>query len=172
MVCSKMSFPALLALASAFVAPFQGPVPEPYAPAAPAAGFTLTAAGISAATLGAPAGPAASTNYTGPLLALAAGALAGGWAARVSTAAVAAEGAKVDAKTVKKLRDLTGAGMMDCKKALVDANGDFDAASEELRKKGLASAEKKASRKASEGIVETYIHTDANGDFDAASEEL
>jgi elongation factor Ts len=79
----------------------------------------------------------------------------------VSTAAVSAEGAKVDAKTVKKLRDLTGAGMMDCKKALVDANGDFDAASEELRKKGLASAEKKASRKASEGIVETYIHTGA-----------
>jgi len=67
----------------------------------------------------------------------------------------------IDAKTVKKLRDLTGAGMMDCKKALVDAEGDFDIASEELRKKGLASAEKKASRKASEGIIETYIHTGA-----------
>jgi elongation factor Ts len=69
--------------------------------------------------------------------------------------------AKVDAKVVKKLRDQTGAGMMDCKKALVDAEGDFEAASEALRKKGLASAEKKASRKASEGIVETYIHTGA-----------
>jgi len=67
----------------------------------------------------------------------------------------------VDAKTVKKLRDATGAGMMDCKKALVEADGDEEAATEALRKKGLASADKKASRKASEGIVETYIHTGA-----------
>jgi len=67
----------------------------------------------------------------------------------------------IDAKTVKALRDQTGAGMMDCKKALQDAEGNFDEASEALRKKGLASAEKKASRKASEGIVETYIHTGA-----------
>jgi len=66
---------------------------------------------------------------------------------------------KVDAKIVKQLREMTGAGMMDCKKALVDAGGNFDTAAEELRKKGLASAEKKASRKASEGIIETYIHT-------------
>merc|ERR1719231_854199 len=65
----------------------------------------------------------------------------------------------VDAKDVKKLREATGAGMMDCKKALVDADGDFEAASEALRKKGLASAEKKASRQALEGIIETYIHT-------------
>merc|ERR1712176_958502 len=50
---------------------------------------------------------------------------------------------------------------MDCKKALVDADGDETVATEALRKKGLASAEKKATRKASEGIVETYIHTGA-----------
>merc|ERR1719424_1458624 len=67
----------------------------------------------------------------------------------------------VDAKTVKKLRDLTGAGMMDCKKALVEFNEDFDAATEALRAKGLASADKKASRAAKEGIIETYIHTGA-----------
>ena len=68
---------------------------------------------------------------------------------------------KADAKTVKKLRDATGAGMMDCKKALVENGGDMDAAMEFLRKKGLASAEKKASRAAKEGIIETYIHTGA-----------
>jgi len=67
----------------------------------------------------------------------------------------------VDAKTVKKLRDATGAGMMDCKKALVDASGDVETATEALRKKGLASAEKRAGRAASEGIIETYIHTGA-----------
>merc|ERR1719271_325803 len=50
---------------------------------------------------------------------------------------------------------------MACKTALVEANGDIEAATEALRKKGLASAEKKASRKASEGIIETYIHTGA-----------
>merc|ERR1719171_865178 len=68
---------------------------------------------------------------------------------------------KVDAKTVKKLRDATGAGMMDCKKALVENDMDMDAAMEFLRKKGLAQADKKASRAAKEGIVETYIHTGA-----------
>ena len=51
--------------------------------------------------------------------------------------------------------------MMDCKKALVDNNGDVEAAMEFLRKKGLASAEKKSSRAAKEGIIETYIHTGA-----------
>merc|ERR1719199_1497075 len=51
--------------------------------------------------------------------------------------------------------------MMDCKRALVDAGGDEEAATEALRAKGLASADKKASRKASEGIIETYIHTGA-----------
>jgi len=67
----------------------------------------------------------------------------------------------ISAKDVKKLRDATGAGMMDCKKALVDNDGDYEAATEELRKKGLASADKKASRAAKEGIIETYIHTGA-----------
>lgn len=67
----------------------------------------------------------------------------------------------VDAKTVKQLRDATGAGMMDCKKALVDTEGDFEAATEFLRKKGLAIAAKKADRAAKEGIIETYIHTGA-----------
>lgn len=67
--------------------------------------------------------------------------------------------AVVNAAMVKELREATGAGMMDCKKALVENNEDMVAATEELRKKGLASAEKKASRKAKEGIIETYIHT-------------
>merc|ERR1719380_136152 len=76
-------------------------------------------------------------------------------------AVVAAEAVKADAKTVKKLRDATGAGMMDCKKALVEHEGDMEAATEYLRKKGLASADKKASRAAKEGIIDTYIHTGA-----------
>lgn len=69
--------------------------------------------------------------------------------------------AAIDAKTVKSLRDATGAGMMDCKKALLEADGDMVVATETLRKKGLASADKKASRAAKEGIIETYIHTGA-----------
>ena len=67
----------------------------------------------------------------------------------------------VDAKTVKSLRDATGAGMMDCKKALLENDGDVEAATEFLRKKGLASAEKKSGRATKEGIIETYIHTGA-----------
>lgn len=72
---------------------------------------------------------------------------------------VATMQATIDAKTVKSLRDATGAGMMDCKKALMEHNGDIAKATEMLRQKGLASAEKKASRAAKEGIIETYIHT-------------
>ena len=67
--------------------------------------------------------------------------------------------AKVDAKFVKELREKTGAGMMDCKKALVESEGDVEAAVAWLRQKGLASAGKKAGRVASEGLVESYIHT-------------
>ncbi|MEL7083920.1 MAG: translation elongation factor Ts [Cyanobacteria bacterium P01_A01_bin.3] len=67
--------------------------------------------------------------------------------------------AKVDAKTVKELRDKTGAGMMDCKKALVESEGNVEEAIAWLRQKGLASAGKKAGRVASEGLVESYIHT-------------
>ncbi|MGI6169449.1 MAG: translation elongation factor Ts [Christensenellales bacterium] len=59
---------------------------------------------------------------------------------------------------VKELRGRTGAGMMDCKKALVEANGDVDKAIEILREKGLSAAAKKAGRIASEGVVDSYIH--------------
>ena len=58
----------------------------------------------------------------------------------------------VTAKMVKELREMTGAGMMDCKKALNETNGDMDAAVEYLRKNGQAKAEKKASRIAAEGL--------------------
>ena len=66
----------------------------------------------------------------------------------------------ISATDVKRLRDLTGAGMMDCKKALVDSSGDLDKAQELLRTKGLASARKRQGRQASEGVVESYIHGD------------
>lgn len=64
----------------------------------------------------------------------------------------------IDAKTVKELRDRTGAGMMDCKEALADSNGDIDKALDFLRKKGLKTASKKSSRETSEGVVGSYIH--------------
>lgn len=65
---------------------------------------------------------------------------------------------EITAAMVKELRERTGAGMMDCKKALVDANGDAEKAVELLRERGLAKAAKKAGRLASEGIVDAYIH--------------
>lgn len=64
----------------------------------------------------------------------------------------------ISAQQVKELREATGAGMMDCKKALVETNGDMDKAVDYLREKGLAAAAKKAGRIAAEGIVESYIH--------------
>ena len=64
----------------------------------------------------------------------------------------------IDAKLVKSLRERTGAGMMDCKKALVDSKGDLDLAIDFLRKSGIAKAEKKSSRAANEGLVVSYIH--------------
>ena len=64
----------------------------------------------------------------------------------------------VEAKLVKTLRERTGAGMMDCKKALVEANGDLDSALDHLRKAGIAKAAKKSSRVANEGIIFSYIH--------------
>ncbi len=67
----------------------------------------------------------------------------------------------IQAKTVKELRDKTGAGMMDCKKALVESNGDMTKAIEWLRQKGIASAEKKSGRVAAEGSIGSYIHTGA-----------
>jgi elongation factor Ts len=66
--------------------------------------------------------------------------------------------AEVSASAVKELREKTGAGMMDCKKALTEAGGDFAKAEEVLRKKGLAAAAKKSSRAATEGVVASYIH--------------
>ncbi|NJR23836.1 MAG: translation elongation factor Ts [Richelia sp. CSU_2_1] len=67
--------------------------------------------------------------------------------------------ADISAKLVKELRDKTGAGMMDCKKALTANEGDVEKSIEWLRKKGLAGADKKAGRVASEGLVGSYIHT-------------
>ena len=64
----------------------------------------------------------------------------------------------IDAKLVKDLRDKTGAGMMDCKKALVDSEGDINLALDNLRKSGIAKAEKKGARETREGLVYSYIH--------------
>ena len=64
----------------------------------------------------------------------------------------------VDAKLVKDLRERTGAGMMDCKKALIESKGDLDSAVEFLRKAGIAKAEKKSVRDANEGLIISYIH--------------
>ncbi|MCW6035560.1 translation elongation factor Ts [Spirulina subsalsa FACHB-351] len=65
----------------------------------------------------------------------------------------------ISAALVKELREQTGAGMMDCKKALTENDGDMEKAVEWLRKKGIASADKKAGRVAAEGLVDSYIHT-------------
>ena len=81
-------------------------------------------------------------------------------AAAASAPAVASAGS-ISAVVVKALREKSGAGMMDCKKALAECGGDVDAAAEYLRKKGLASADKKASRVAAEGEVAAYIHAGA-----------
>jgi elongation factor Ts len=66
---------------------------------------------------------------------------------------------EISAKSVKDLREKTGAGMMACKNALKDNEGDLEKALEALRQKGLASASKKADRETKEGIIESYIHT-------------
>lgn len=66
--------------------------------------------------------------------------------------------ADITAAMVSELRANTGAGLMDCKKALVEADGDFEKATTILKKKGVATAAKKSSRAASEGIIESYIH--------------
>lgn len=70
--------------------------------------------------------------------------------------------AEVTAKMVKDLREMTGAGMMDCKKALAETDGDMDKAVEFLREKGLAAAAKKAGRIAAEGVVKTLVVDDKN----------
>ncbi|GAB1399167.1 translation elongation factor Ts [Aminivibrio sp.] len=66
---------------------------------------------------------------------------------------------EISAATVKELRDRTGAGMMDCKNALVENRGDIEKSIDYLREKGLAKAAKKASRTASDGRIFSYIHT-------------
>ncbi|ASW42928.1 translation elongation factor Ts [Clostridium isatidis] len=88
----------------------------------------------------------------------------------------------ITAQSVKELREKTGAGMMDCKKALTEANGDMEKAVEILREKGLAAAAKKAGRIAAEGLVKTYVSEDGKTagiielncetDFVAANEEF
>jgi elongation factor Ts len=88
----------------------------------------------------------------------------------------------ISAKDVKALRDRTGAGMMDCKKALQETSGDVDAAVTYLREKGIAGAAKLAGREATEGTVQSYIHAngkvgvlvevDCNTDFVARNEDF
>jgi elongation factor Ts len=89
---------------------------------------------------------------------------------------------QISAKDVKALRDQTGAGMMDCKKALEEAEGDFDKAVEILRVKGQASAGKLGSREATEGTIQSYIHANSkvgvlvevncNTDFTANTDDM
>jgi len=66
---------------------------------------------------------------------------------------------EIDAKTVKKLREETGAGMMNCKQALIENDGDYDKAVQSLKLKGMATADKKANRNTNEGLIYSYIHT-------------
>lgn len=70
---------------------------------------------------------------------------------------------EITAKMVKELRDKSGAGMMDCKKALKESDGDIDRAADILREQGLSKVAKKSSRIAAEGIVESYIHNNRIG---------
>jgi elongation factor Ts len=88
----------------------------------------------------------------------------------------------ITAQDVKALRERTGAGMMECKKALVEADGDIEKAIEALRVKGVAKAEKRGEREASEGTVQSYIHSngkigvlvevDCETDFVARNEDF
>jgi len=66
---------------------------------------------------------------------------------------------EITAQMVKELREKTGAGMMDCKKALSEAKGDFSRAAEYLREKGIAKAASKEGRRTAEGVIATYVHT-------------
>jgi len=66
--------------------------------------------------------------------------------------------AEVTTENIKKLREKTGAGMMDCKKALIESNGNIEQAIEYLRKKGAAVAERRADKETKQGLVESYIH--------------
>jgi elongation factor Ts len=72
---------------------------------------------------------------------------------------VAENGTEITAALVKQLREMTGAGMMDCKRALADTGGDIEKAKDKLREKGMARAAGKSDRTANEGIVEAYLHS-------------
>jgi elongation factor Ts len=88
----------------------------------------------------------------------------------------------ITTEAIKRLRERTGAGIMDCKKALLEAEGNIDGALEILRQRGLAKAEKKAEREVREGLIEAYIHTggrigamvevNCESDFVAHTDEL
>jgi elongation factor Ts len=65
---------------------------------------------------------------------------------------------RISTTDVKTLREQTGAGIMDCKKALVETNGDFEKAAQIIKEKGLETVNKKASRSASDGLIEVYVH--------------
>ncbi len=67
---------------------------------------------------------------------------------------------EITTEMIKELRDATGCGILDCRAALRDADGDFDKAGDILREKGLAKAAKRAGREASEGVIEVYTHGD------------
>ncbi|HEY5220754.1 MAG TPA: translation elongation factor Ts [Candidatus Paceibacterota bacterium] len=69
----------------------------------------------------------------------------------------------VTAEAVQKLREITSAGVMDCRKALIEADGDVDAAVKIIREKGLAKVEKRADRATGAGLVESYVHNDRIG---------
>lgn len=69
----------------------------------------------------------------------------------------------ISVEDIKKLKEITGLGLSDSKKALVEADGDFDKALEALRKKGLTKAEKKGERETREGIIDSYVHSDRIG---------
>lgn len=69
----------------------------------------------------------------------------------------------IDLEQIKRLKDLTGVGLTDAKKALEDANGDFDKALEEMRKKGLTKAEKRGEREARAGVIGSYVHDNRIG---------
>jgi elongation factor Ts len=76
---------------------------------------------------------------------------------------MSAPAVEINPDLVRQLREKTGAGMMDCKKALVEANGNFEEGEKILRKKGAATASKKAGREAKEGVIASYIHFDKVG---------
>lgn len=75
-----------------------------------------------------------------------------------TTKEVAGEAKEITIELIKKLKELSGVGLTDAKKALVEAKGDFDKALAEMRKKGLTKAEKRGDRETREGLVESYVH--------------